>query len=282
MTRPGAHTKLYCIFGSPVRHSLSPRMHNAAFQFLGIDAVYLAFEPASAKDALAAMRALPIHGASVTIPFKTSILPLLDEVDGLARKTGSVNTLVFGDGRISGHTTDGIGALRALTHNGIPCEGRRVLVLGNGGSARSISFALLEGGARVVIAGRSDSRVRALSADLALHYGGVEQRLLAQIDTHFMQGIDLVINTTPVGMYPDDGAVPMDTSLLSSRHAVMDIVYSPPHTRFLREAALAGCTTIGGIDMLLFQGARQFELWTGLEAPEQIMRNVLNEAVAGK
>ncbi|TAL39125.1 MAG: shikimate dehydrogenase [Spirochaetes bacterium] len=276
---PGALTRLYCIFGNPVRHSLSPRMHNAAFSALGMDAVYLAFEPSSIKDALAAMRALPIHGASVTIPYKTPVLPLLDSVDELAARIGSVNTVVNRNGSLHGANTDGRGALTALERAGFSARDKSVLVVGNGGSARAVAFTLLAAGARVLVAGRNESRIAALSAELAASYPGVAHRTLNSLDRALMKDIDAIVNTTPVGMGSDTHDTPIDASLLASAHLVMDIVYAPPMTRLLREARDAGCTIVQGTDMLLYQGVLQFELWTGMSAPVEIMRATIIDAM---
>lgn len=269
-------TLLYCIFGSPVRHTVSPLMHNAAFREAGINAVYLAFEPASIREAVASMRALGISGASVTIPYKIEVLGLCDEVDPHAADIGSVNTLMNAGGRITGYNTDGLGAVRALENGGIGVSGSRCLVIGNGGSARAISFALQAAGAGVIIAGRNRSRIEALAGDLGETSRSV---LLGELDGRMMESVDIVINTTPVGMAPDAGSSPIDTHLIAARHAVFDIVYSPRETRLLAAAREKGCATVHGIDMLIFQGARQFEIWTGMPAPVETMARAARESI---
>jgi shikimate dehydrogenase len=271
-----AQTKLYCIFGSPVAHSLSPAMQNAAFASMGLNAVYLAFEPSGPADAVAAMKSLPIHGASVTIPFKTGLLRHLDAVDPLARKIGAINTLHNMNGTITGYTTDGYGAMRALQRGGASVKGSRTLIIGNGGSARAIAFTMLQEGARVVIAGRNPERITALASDLRTHHNGVDHILLEAVDSKFTRRIDIIINATPVGMEPRSEELPISPDVLHPEHAVMDIVYAPILTRLLMEAGARGCRTISGIDMLLYQGTRQFEIWTGLEAPEAVMMAALN------
>jgi len=274
----GAGTRLCCIFGRPVAHSLSPAMQNAAFESAGIDAVYLAFEPSSIDAAIGAMRALPIHGASVTIPFKTEIMPLLDAIDPLAEKIGAVNTLLHSGGRIIGDNTDGHGASLALAGKGVAVRGARVLIVGNGGSARAIAFTLLEEGGSVCIAGRNGGRVAALAGDLQRHFSGVDCLLLRDLTPEFTEDINIIINATPVGMAPRADERPRDASLLHRHHAVMDIVYSPRTTKLLSLSAAKGCATVGGIDMLLHQGARQFEIWTGKPAPLEAMRKALGSA----
>lgn len=276
IARINATTELYCVFGSPVRHSISPAMHNAAFSETGINAVYLAFEPPSMGEAISCMKALAIRGASVTIPFKIDTLRHCDRVDPLAAEIGSVNTLVNRDGVITGFNTDGYGALRALGQSGIPVKGRRCLLIGNGGSARAIAFTLAAEGAAVTIAGRDSSRIGRLAEDLRSSGHSSRSVLLAELDRQFMEAVDIIINSTPVGMHPAVDATPLDTGLLSPRHAVFDIVYAPHETHLLQAARRCGATAVHGIDMLLYQGARQFELWTGQHAPVETMRGALH------
>lgn len=267
-----SNTTLFCIFGSPVRHSVSPLMHNAAFRERGINAVYLAFEPPSIGDAVASMKTLGIRGASVTIPYKIEVLKHLDSIDPLAARIGSVNTLVNNSGTITGYNTDGHGAVMSLENAGVDLKAKGCIVIGNGGSARAIAFTLAERGASVVIAGRNRERIENLADDLRCSSPGTRSALLGEIDSAFMERIDIVINTTPVGMVPDTGSTPFNTDLLSARHTVFDIVYAPHETRLLTAAAERGCRVVYGLDMLVLQGARQFELWTGGPAPVETMR----------
>lgn len=277
-----ASTALYGIFGNPVGHSLSPAMHNAAFLARGVDAVYLAFQPQDAAAAVAAMRAIGMRGASVTIPFKTDMLRLVDSVDPLARDIGSVNTLANHGGVITGYNTDGGGALRALRAAGITVAGSLALVLGNGGSARAIAHALLAEKALVTIAGRSLERVRPLADDLRATHGGVSTALIGDITPEAAARYAIIINTTPVGMTPDTERIPIDAELIRSHHAVFDIVYSPHETRLLRAARDRNARTVHGIEMLLHQGALQFELWTGTPAPLDVMRDALMGALESR
>ncbi len=274
-----SHTQLYAVFGMPVRHSLSPVMHNAAFRESGIDAAYLAFEPDSIRGAVESMKSLGIPGASVTIPFKIDVLPCLDDIDRHAAEIGSVNTLHNLGGRIVGHNTDGRGAVRALVESGVDIEGASCLIIGNGGSARSIGFSLLSHRASVLIAGRSIERARALSSDLGGDSSAVRAIGIPEIGPAIMEGIDIIINTTPVGMAADAQNIPIAPDLISSRHTVFDIVYVPRTTRLLLEASKRRAHTVHGIDMLVYQGALQFELWTGLEAPVEAMFRAVNEAL---
>lgn len=270
-----ASTGLYCIFGDPVSHSLSPAMQNAAFRDRGIDAVYLAFRPSSISAALDAMRALPILGASVTIPFKSDILPLLDDADPLAADIGAVNTAVNRDGRIIGYNTDGLGALEALRRAGARPGGKRVLVLGNGGSARAVAFTLLAEGCAIIIAGRNPGRYMPLVEDLRRKDPTVGHAVINKLTPSLMEAVDIIINTTSVGMAPDTGSSPLPVEFLAPHHTVFDIVYTPRETALLTMARERGCRLVYGSEMLLYQGARQFELWTGKEAPLEAMRRPL-------
>ncbi len=261
-----ASTEIYCIFGNPVRHSLSPVIHNTAFGALGMDALYCAFEPESIENAVMAMRHLGIRGASVTIPFKVSVIPCLDGIDPLARSIGAVNTLLNDNGTITGYNTDGLGAVSPLEKRIGPLSGKKALVVGNGGSARAIAFALLSRGARVVIAGRNPSRAASLAADLGR---SARSSAIDSLDPGFMSEIDIVINTTPVGMTPDTKSTPIEEKLLLPHHTVFDIVYSPDRTRLLALAEAKGCVVVRGVEMLVSQALAQFKIWTGKDAPER-------------
>ncbi len=267
-----SRTELYCIFGSPVRHSISPAIHNAAFSETGIDAVYLAFEPSSIGAAVFSMKTLGIRGASVTIPFKIEVCEHCDEIDPLAADIGSVNTLLNSGGRVKGYNTDGYGAVRSIEQRGISPGGKSCLILGNGGSARAIAFTMAKHGASVIIAGRNEERVLNLAGDLRKTHPEVRYALLNSIDRGFMETVDIIINTTPIGMTPDIDSVPIDIGCINNRHVVFDIVYAPHETRLLAAARKKGCPVVFGIDMLVMQGARQFEIWTGIDAPLETMR----------
>jgi shikimate dehydrogenase len=256
-------------------------MHNAAFRETGVNAVFLAFEPRSIGAAVGSMRSLGIKGAAVTIPFKIDVIGFLDAIDPLAADIGSVNTLVNDGGMIKGYNTDGPGAVDALAEKRIALKGSRVLVLGNGGSARAIAFSLLQNGAAVTIAGRNRGKIERLAGDLGRRHEGVGAILLSGLDKRFMETIDIIINTTPVGMAPDSSSMPVSGGLLLKRHAVFDIVYAPLFTRLLAAARETGCTIVNGIDMLVCQGGRQFELWTGKEAPLEAVNSAVNLQLRG-
>jgi len=267
-----ASTEIYGIIGNPVVHSLSPIMHNSAFQALGLNKVYVAFPATNAEKALAGCRALGVRGLSVTIPHKETVLAHIDSIDPLAEKIGAVNTLVFDDNKkIHGLNTDWIGANRALADK-IDLQGKRVLLLGAGGSAKAIGFGLLEAGAQVILASRTKSKVKTLAATLQCDWIH-----LADIETIKADGL---INATSVGMHPLENASLVPADRLGSFSVVMDIVYAPLETRLLREAKDAGCEVINGFSMLLYQGVAQFEAWTGQDAPVEVMRAALMSMIS--
>lgn len=263
-------TKVYGIIGNPVTHSKSPVMQNSAFAALTENCVYVPLPVTDLAAALSGLRGLGLWGASVTIPHKEAIIPLLDSVDPLAKRIGAVNTIkvveTAGSRQLHGFNTDWIGANRALTER-IEPAGKRVIVLGAGGSARAIGFGLREAGAAVTLCSRTEKRGRALAADL-----GCDWHSLADIAE--LHG-DILINATSVGMQPDVDATLVRQQALAGYQVVMDIVYAPLKTRLLREAEAAGCLTVNGLEMLLYQGVAQFELWTGRIAPVDVMRTAL-------
>jgi len=260
-------TEIYGIIGNPVAHSLSPVMHNSAFQALGMNKVYVAFPATNAEKAVAGCLALGVRGLSVTIPHKETVLAYIDSIDPVAEKIGAVNTLVFDkDKKIHGLNTDWIGANKALADK-IDLQGKRILVLGAGGSAKAIGFGLLESGAQVVLASRTESKVEALAA--ILHCEWIHLAEMATVKA------DCLVNATSVGMRPLESASLVPAESLGRFSVVMDIVYSPMETRLLREAKNAGCEVINGLSMLLYQGVAQFEAWTGQDAPVEVMRDAL-------
>jgi shikimate dehydrogenase len=266
-------TALYGIIGNPVSHSLSPVMHNAAFAELGENSVYLPFPVLDLEAGMQGLKAIGVKGVSVTIPYKEAVIPLLDAIEDVARQIGAVNTVVIkdvgGKKHLCGSNTDWLGACRALSEK-VRLRGARVVLLGAGGSARAIGFGLLQQGAQVVLSSRTESRGRALATDLGCFWCPLT-------DTDTLHG-DALINATSVGMQPESDASPVPAAILSRFQVVMDIVYAPLATRLLMEAKAAGCQVINGLEMLLYQGVAQFELWTGKPAPVELMRQKLYQA----
>lgn len=265
-------TQVYGLLGRPVAHSLSPAMHNAAFRELGLNCVYVAFPVTSLAQAVAGLRGLAVCGASVTIPFKEEIIPLLDELDPQAARMGAVNTVVNRDGRLIGYNTDWLGALQALEAK-IEIAGKRFLILGGGGAARAIAFGILEKGGQVAITDLDMAKALALGRKLWVEVVAPDH--LEQYPAA------VLINATPVGMAPESEDLPIAPHLLPRFQVIMDIVYRPLETRLLKEARARGCKAIDGLQMLIHQGAAQFELWTGRPAPFEVMARAAYDALQG-
>jgi shikimate dehydrogenase len=268
---PDAHTDLYGVVGFPLGHTLSPIMHNTAFEVTGVNAIYLAFETKDAEGFVKGMRALGIKGMSVALPFKSEVLAYLDDVDGMAEKIGAVNTIVNNNGRLTGYNTDALGALKAL-QDVLDLSGMSCLLIGAGGAARAIGFVLREEGVRLTVANRSPERGMKLARSLQSTF--VPLGDLSGIDA------DILIQTTSVGMYPHTDQCPIPEDLLKGDVMVMDIIYNPIETRMLKVARAHGSKTINGLSMFINQGAEQFRLWTGLEPPLSEMTKVVKEALS--
>jgi len=273
-------TILYGVLGDPIRHSRSPIMIGRAFREMGINAAYAAFrvEPQDLSAAMQGIRALGLGGANVTIPHKIEVMRYLDEIDEGARVAGAVNTIVNKGGRLIGYNTDGIGYVRSLKNEtGASLAGARVLMLGAGGAARGVAYALArEGVERIYIANRTLERAVEL-ADLIGEYTSAVGLRTADVQD-IMREVDIVVNTTSVGMSPNVDETPLPAELLHDRLIVSDLIYNPQETRLLREAALAGATVHNGLGMFIYQGAYAFELWTGQPAPTDAMREVVLES----
>lgn len=274
-------TQFCGVLGNPVEHSLSPAIHNAAFQKLGLNFVYLAWKVEAIGDAVKGLRALGnFRGASVTIPHKVAVLPFLDEVEATARHIGAINTIVSQNGRLLGANTDATGALRALKEGDAPLKtGEPVVLLGSGGAARAIAFALAAeaGVRRLHLLGIDDQERRGLASDLMqktpMHVADafLEEQTLKTA----LADARVLIHCTPIGMSPKTGMSCVPAPLLHSGLTIMDIVYNPRETQLLADAKAAGCRTISGLEMFLYQAAAQFERWTGQSAPLQVMRTIL-------
>jgi shikimate dehydrogenase len=254
---------LFAVFGNPVVHSLSPVMHNAAFGATGFNGVYAAIRVKDIRLAVAGLRSLGLSGASITLPHKETVMTCLDYIEPCARRIRAVNTIVNQDGTLKGFNTDGAGALQALEEK-TSLAGRQVAVIGAGGTARAIAYVVLSAGGRVCLFNRSQPKGEALAAEL-----GAAFKPLSEFTA---DRCEILVNTTPVGMAPQAEQSPIAAQALRPGMVVMDVVYHPLKTRLLREAEAAGCVIIDGLTMLVYQGARQFELWTGLPAPVEIMR----------
>jgi shikimate dehydrogenase len=279
----GPSTQLCAIIGNPVSHSMSPAIHNRAFEALGLDFVYTAFRVENVGAALAGMRALEnFRGLSVTIPHKTAVIEHLDHIEDVDAVIGSVNTVVNDGGRLRGFGSDGPGARKAIESNGVNLSDARVLMLGSGGAARAIAFDLAylkNPPATIQLLGVIEEELTALANQLRAN---TKIDILADLVTErnlekAMADAEVIIHATPVGMHPKEDQSVIPKSLFREGAAVMDIVYNPLQTKLLREAKESGLKTISGLDMFVNQAALQFESWTGKPAPVDLMREVVLE-----
>jgi shikimate dehydrogenase len=275
-----ARTQFCGVIGNPVGHSLSPAIHNAAFRKLGLNFVYLAWQVELIGDAIKGLRALGnFRGASVTIPYKVAAIPFLDHVEVTAQRIGAINTIVAEKSELTGYNTDATGALRALKEGRVELKGRHIVILGSGGAARAIAFALAgESGAdKLTLLGVDDPERASVAQDVR------SQAALTVEDFHLDEAAlrrvlpytHVLIHCTPVGMSPKTDTTCIPSSFLHGDLSVMDIVYNPLETRLLKDAKRAGCRTIPGLEMFLNQAVTQFELWTNQPAPVDVMRRVL-------
>jgi shikimate dehydrogenase len=259
------------LIGYPVSHSLSPAMHNAGFERLGIDARYEAWAVTSEElpAFVEKLRDPKYLGANVTLPHKEGACSRVDERSGISEMMGVVNTIVNRNGRLFGDTTDPVGFLRNFSDAGHSFDGKSIVILGNGGSARTLAFTLLTMAKpkKVVIAARNPSKSDALADEITRKTGksiGI-MRLddFGHAPADKLADFDVVVNTTPIGMHPNVDASPIMKTWLHPHHVVYDIVYNPEETRLLREAKEVGCAVVGGLGMLIHQGLASFEAWTG-------------------
>lgn len=272
-------TNIVGLIGHPVEHSFSPPMHNAAFDALGMDYAYVAFdvEPQDLRSAVDGAKSLNIKGFNVTIPHKIEVMGCLDELDEVAELIGAVNTIDFKD--MKGYNTDGIGAIRAIEEV-TKVKGKDVVVAGAGGASRAISFYLAKFGASsITILNRNVDRAQSLAEDILASklIGDVNVDSISEIDSH-LNDSDVLVDTTPLGMHPHINDEPIATA--DDMHedlVVFDAVYNPNETVLLKEAIEAGAKPVYGIKMLLYQGAESFRIWTGQDAPIDVMEKALNE-----
>ena len=274
-------TNIVGLIGHPVEHSFSPPMHNAAFEKLGMDYAYVAFdvEPQNLKSAIDGAKSLGIRGLNVTIPHKIEVMQYLDEIDEVAGLIGAVNTIDFKD--MKGYNTDGIGAVRAIEEV-TSIKDKNVVIAGAGGASRAISFYIAKYGAsRLTILNRNVEKAQKLASDVSNSglIDDVEADSISEIAS-LLDDADILINTTPVGMHPNVNDEPIASA--SDMHeglVVFDAVYNPNETGLLKEAVKAGAEPVFGIKMLLYQGAESFRIWTGADAPVDAMEDALRKTI---
>ena len=275
-------TQLCAVIGNPIAHSLSPAIHNAAIEALDLDFVYVAFRVEDAGSALAGMRALEnFRGLSITIPHKVEAMNHVDEIAEVDQAIGSINTVVNEQGRLLGLGTDGPGALKAIGDAGVDLDGKNILMLGSGGAARAIAFNLARNTrlAELAILDIDEAMLQELEADLkagtdaVIESGLLEESTLAGA----MERADVILHCTPIGMHPNEGASLIPAELFRPEQVVFDIVYTPLETKLLSEAKSRGLKVIHGVDMFVAQAVLQFERFTGVDAPVEVMRRVVME-----
>ncbi len=263
-------TKITGIFGYPIEHTLSPLMHNTAFNHLGLDMCYVPFRvsPGDLPDAVKSIRSLNLPGVNITVPHKENVIPLLDKVNEEASFIGAVNTIVNSEGTLTGYNTDGRGFISSLSEEGIEIDKKDIVIIGTGGASRAVSYYLSEKASRLSLYDIDREKSGHLTDDLNKIRSNVV--LLDSIEN--IGKPDIIINATPLGMKPDD-PLPLDPAFMSADMAVCDLVYK--NTKFLQEAEKKGAKTINGSGMLLWQGVLAFELWTGVKPPVDLLRKVL-------
>ena len=279
------HTLPFAVLGHPIGHTLSPVMHNAAFESLGMDAIYLAFDvaPERLMGVLPAMRDMGFKGVNLTVPLKEVAFKGLADLDASARRLGAVNTVEFRPEGLRGHNTDGKGFLAAVHEAfGVSVKGLKLFVLGCGGAGRAVAItAAVEGAQHLVLADIDSARCRNVAADIATHAPDARVEVAGTTPAEWARRVgsaDLVIQASPVGMKPDDQC-PLRPDVFRSGQLAFDLVYNLPDTCFTRAAKAGGAQAVNGLGMLLHQGAEAFSIWTGRPAAVKVMRQALEAAL---
>lgn len=271
-----AETKLTCLLGHPVRHSVSPAMHNASYRVIGLNAVYLAFDVFKIKQAIEGLEELGAIGCNITIPHKESVIEFLDSLSEESRIIGAVNVVKFGD-ETEGFNTDVEGVRYSLKL--LDAEGETALILGAGGAARAVLAALSETFKRAIISSRNFERAKAmlkLCSELGIECEAIQWERKESV----LGRADLLVNATPLGTGGEE--FPMDLSKLNSSTAVLDLVYNPPETHLVKEARKIGCRALGGLKMLVRQAALSERIWFGVEPDEEVMEEAALKILGGK
>ncbi len=272
-------TKVCGIIGDPVEHTLSPAMHNAAFNHLKLDFIYVAFrvKKEELENAVRGVRSLGIHGLNVTMPHKNAVIDYMDKIDPTTKFINAVNTVLNANGKLIGFNTDGVGAMKALRGNGIDPNNKKLLMLGAGGAANAIAFQAAKDVKELVILNRTPEKAEKLANVLKrkFHKQITGNSLSSNRLRKELKNADILINATSVGMHPNLNQSPVRPEWLRHDICVMDIVYSPLETKLAKDAKAKGARVISGVEMLIYQGAASFEIWTNNVAPVSVMRKIL-------
>jgi len=276
-----SHTKILCVIGHPIEHSMSPTMWNPALQELELDYVYVAFDvlPDSLEKAINGIRSLGITGVNVTIPHKKAVIKYIDEVEPIALKIGAINTIKNVEGILKARNTDAGGAKKSLLDMGFDISGKDILIIGSGGVSRSIAYILAEEANKIVLTDLIEERATSVASEIRDNMKVDIEGKLNNRDNieEYIKKADILINATPIGMYPKVDETPISKDLLHDDLFVFDVVYNPLETRLIKEAAETGCVTLGGLDMLVNQGILAFEWWLNKKPNKDLMKNKIIE-----
>ncbi|MBA7697338.1 Shikimate dehydrogenase (NADP(+)) [subsurface metagenome] len=276
-----SHTKILCVIGHPIEHSMSPTMWNPALQELELDYVYVAFDvlPDSLEKAINGIRSLGITGVNVTIPHKKAVIKYIDDVDPIALKIGAINTIKNEEGILKARNTDASGAKKSLLDIGFDISGKDILILGSGGVSRAIAYILAEEANKIVLTDLIEERASSVASEIRDNMKVDIEGKLNNRDNieEYIKKADILINATPIGMYPKVDETPISKDLLHDDLFVFDVVYNPLETRLMKEAAEIGCVTLGGLDMLVNQGILTFEWWLNKKPNKDLMKNKIIE-----
>lgn len=271
-----ARTKILCVIGHPIEHSMSPIMHNAAIKDLGLDYLYIAFDipPNRLKEAIKGLKTLNIRGINVTLPYKEKVMKFVDKVDEIAQKIGAINTIKNEDGLLIGRNTDAEGANKALFDAGCEITGKNVVLIGAGGAAKAISYSLASATNKITIINRSEDRAKKLVSELKNKIDiNVENKKYDEIILkEEISNADILINATPIGMFPMIDISPVSKKILHKDLFVFDLIYNPLETQLIKDSKEIGCQTLSGLDMLVNQGALAFEWWTKKKPNLELMK----------
>jgi len=274
-------TKIFCVIGHPIEHSMSPIMWNPALHELGLDYVYLAFNvhPNDLEKAIRGIRILGIRGINVTLPHKETVIKYLDEIDPIALKIGAVNTIKNEEGYLKARNTDASGAKKALLDEGCNISGKNIVFLGAGGVARSLAYIMAEEANHIILTDLVEERAKTVANEIKENMKADVEGKISNIKniSEGLKKADILINATPIGMYPNIEGTPLTKDLLHGDLFVFDVVYNPLETRLMKEAAEIGCQTLGGLDMLVNQGILAFEWWTNQNPNRGLMKKNIIE-----
>ncbi len=271
-----ARTKILCVIGHPIEHSMSPIMHNAAIQDLGLDYLYIAFDipPNRLKEAIKGLKTLNIRGINVTLPYKEKVMKFVDKVDQTAQNIGAINTIKNENGLLIGRNTDAEGANKALLDARCKIIGKNVVLIGAGGAAKAISYSLASDINKITIINRSEDRARKLVNELKNKRDiNIESKKYNEIILkEEISNADILINATPIGMFPMMDISPVSKKILHKDLFVFDLIYNPLETQLIKDSKEIGCQTLSGLDMLVNQGALAFEWWTKKKPNLELMK----------